>query len=169
MHVTKTTLLGSELSIGLLLLPSRFFLHGYQTYHAAYFFFFTIFSHFYVPSMSLISALHVTQYRGSSPDNPLSVKSCVMLSIHLSFGLPRHIHRHPSFTHLFAFSCHCMSVLLLPTLLEYLILWWCKCDFTHPSQHPHFRPSKCILLRFLRCSRIITVYVKVGGMKCAEI
>ena len=51
-------------------------------------FFFFIFSHFYVGSMCLMRRLHLGRSCASSPDNPLSDKSFLMLSNHLRFGLP---------------------------------------------------------------------------------
>ena len=53
-----------------------------------FFFFFFIFSHFYVGSMCLVRRLHLDRSCASSSDNPLSDKSFLMLSIHLRFGLP---------------------------------------------------------------------------------
>ena len=52
------------------------------------FFFFFIFSHFYVGSMCLMRRLHLGRSCASSSDNPLSDKSFLMLSSHLRFGLP---------------------------------------------------------------------------------
>ena len=52
------------------------------------FFFFFIFSHFYVGSMCLVTRLHLGRSCASSPDNPLSDKSFLVLSSHLRFGLP---------------------------------------------------------------------------------
>ena len=51
-------------------------------------FFFFIFSHFYVGSMCLVRRLHLGRSCASSPDNPLSDKSFLMLSNHLRYGLP---------------------------------------------------------------------------------
>ena len=52
------------------------------------FFFFFIFSQFYVGSMCLMRRLHLGRSCMSSSDNPLSDKSFLMLSNHLRFGLP---------------------------------------------------------------------------------
>ena len=86
----------------------------------------SIFSHFYVPRVDVSnSSKHLpnaSRYCVSLPDNPFSVKLCFMLSIHprfsLPFLLPRHIHHNNTFTHIFFFSFHYMSVPLKPTFPE---------------------------------------------------
>ena len=52
------------------------------------FFFFCIFSHFYVWSMCLMRRLHLARSCTSFPDNSLCDKSLLMLSNHLRFSLP---------------------------------------------------------------------------------
>ena len=64
--------------------PSFLFL----SHVSGHFFFFFIFSHFYVGSMCLVRCLHLGRSCASSSDNRLSDKSFLMLSNRLRFGLP---------------------------------------------------------------------------------
>ena len=68
-------------------LSAMFSMHSVMVGQYLFFFFF-IFSHFYVGSMCLVRRLHLDRSCASSSDNPLSDKSLLMLSIHLRFGLP---------------------------------------------------------------------------------
>ena len=75
-----------------------------------FFFFFRIFSHFYVGSMCLMRRLHLARSCASSLDNSLSDKSFLMLSNHLRFGLP-----------LFLFLGTFIATTLLPTYSSSLL------------------------------------------------
>ena len=68
------------------------------------FFFFLVFSHFYVRSLCLMRRLHLARSCASAPDNSLSDKSFLMLSNQLLFGL-----------HLLLFSGTSIPITLFPT------------------------------------------------------
>ena len=80
--------------------------------------FISIFSDVYRGSAFLTSCLQAARSCASLPDSPFSVKSCLMLSIHLasvvlSFSSPagRHINHNQTYS---SFSSHYMSIDAIP-------------------------------------------------------
>ena len=107
------------------------------TFNTVFFFFF-IFSHFYVGSMCLVRRLHLGRSCASSPENSLSDKSFLMLSNHLHFGLP-----------LLLFPGTFIPITLLPTYSSSLLKTWIRLQPTllrFLGNFSHFRrPSNSFI------------------------
>ena len=83
----------------------------YEIFINLYVFFVYIFSHFYVESMFLASVLHLLLSHTSSPVNPFDLRSSLIQSVHLRFGLP-----------LLLLPCISISITLLPIYCSSLLM-----------------------------------------------